>query len=329
VDCRSRPSRHDVVALKNNANQDNAVVVLDAQRALTGPCQTTDPIRRGNDEIWRGAGDVQVGNVLAPRSCNSEVLAFSQNSAMQWLENVTAWTDATGDRVDVNLVPRWQVPVTIWVVRGPFTTAINTGVGDHAAANVQRATDLYGSMNCGLTIQETITDATANPQAPSQLRRRCSDGPALRAAIGFTANRVNVYYVAEVLKEGEETLVRGASCGLVLPSPTAEDRNTILVSANHMDGESLAHELGHAFSLRDRNTTASPGAPSYLPNTNLMAGGGVTRDSLTEGQCFRINASPLSALNRNSIRVGPTRICDDPVASATCPALSLDPDPND
>lgn len=328
VNCRAVSPGPDIVRLKNNATQDNAVILLDAQRAPTGPCQTADPIYRGNDEVWRGAGDVNVGNVLAPRSCNSEVLVFSQNSAMQWLENVTAWTDATGDRVDVNLAPRWPVPVTIWVVRGPFTTTMGDGMGDHAAANVARASELYGSMNCGLTVHGTITDATANPQAPGQLRRRCSDGAGLRAAIGFTADRVNVYYIAEALKEGEETVVRGAACGLVLPSPTADDRNTLLVSADHMDGESLAHELGHALSLRDRNTSATPGAPNYLPTTNVMSGGGIDRDSLTEGQCFRVNAGPLSALNRNGIRVGPTRACDDPIASATCPALSLDPDPN-
>ena len=111
-------------------------------------------------------------------------------------------------------------------------------------------------------------------------------------------------------------------CGLVLSSPTPDDRNTILVSTLYKDAETLAHEVGHAFSLGHSNLV--PG----LPATNLMHGAGVARNSLTESQCFRVNVNPGSALNVNGVRTGPTRTCVDAAISATCPALSLDVDPN-
>jgi hypothetical protein len=65
-----------------------------------------------------------------------------------------------------------------------------------------------------------------------------------------------------------------------------------------------------------------------MPATNIMNGSGLARNSFTEGQCFRVNVNPGSALNANGVRTGPTRTCVDGAVSATCPALTLDVDPN-
>lgn len=320
---RPPPPASDVISLRNNVNQDNAVVLLDAQRNVAGPCETTDPVFRGNDERWRGKNDILIGNALATRSCNSEVAVFSQHSAMQLVENVTVWTDGTGDRLLVDLTPSLQVPLTVWVVKGPFTSAGSAGIGDRAADQVHRADDLYGQMNCGLGFQATINDATGNPNAPALLRRKCSEGASLRSGIGFTPGRLNIYYLEDVLREDTGASVRGATCGFVLPSPTTEDRNTILVHATGADDETLAHELGHAFTLAHTNTVTG------IPVTNVMNSAVNNRDSFTEGQCFRVNVNPNSALNVNGTRVGPTRNCPDGTTSPGCPALALDVSPND
>jgi hypothetical protein len=193
---------------------------------------------------------------------------------------------------------------------------------------VARANDLYGPMNCGLALPATVVDATANPSAPGLLTRKCSQADSLRRQIGFAPGQLNVYYIEDVKREepppgGGPDSVRGAMCGLVLSSPPGDaDWNTILVSTLYKDAETLAHEIGHAFSLGHSNLV--PG----MPATNIMNGSGLARNSFTEGQCFRVNVNPGSALNANGVRTGPTRTCVDGAVSATCPALTLDVDPN-
>ncbi len=318
IDCSpsTMPPASDVVSLDNNVSTDNAVVLLDARR--TAGC--------ANDEVWRGAGVIAIGNALSNAACPSEVAVFSNHNAMQLVENVPAWTDPPGDKLTVPLTPPWQVPVVIFVVKGPYTAASGGGNGDAAHDEAARANDLYGPMNCGVALQTTVVDATANPSAPGLLTRKCSQADSLRRQIGFAPGQLNVYYIEDVKREepppeGTDS-VRGAMCGLVLSSPTPDDRNTILVSTLYKDAETLAHEVGHAFSLGHSNLV--PG----LPATNLMYGTGVARNSLTESQCFRVNVNPGSALNVNGVRTGPTRTCVDAAISATCPALSLDVDPN-
>jgi hypothetical protein len=247
---------------------------------------------------------------------------------MQLLSNVTTWTDAVGDLLPVPLTPLLQAPVAIWVLRSPFMTTSGTGYGDMAKKNVDRANLLYGTMNCGVALKAGFTDATGNPNAPGLLTRKCSQAASLRTQIGFTPGALNVYYISNVVREDGAGTAKGASCGLVLattpglPAPTADDWNTILVSTQPSDAESLAHEVGHAFSLL--HTNANP----TIVGTNLMNGQNTGRNSLTEGQCFRVNVNPTSALNANGVRTGTTRSCPDAATSSDCPDLSLDVNPN-
>jgi hypothetical protein len=183
-------------------------------------------------------------------------------------------------------------------------------------------------MNCGLAVQATVVDATANPSAPGLLTRKCSQAGSLRQQIGFAPGQINVYYIGDVKREepppgGGTDSVRGAMCGLVLSSPPGDANwNTILVSTLYKDAETLAHEIGHAFSLGHANLV------SGMPATNVMYGTGMGRNSFTEGQCFRVNVNKNSALNLNGVRTGPMRMCADGTTSPTCPPLTLDVDPN-
>ena len=307
------PASQDVVRLDNNTSGDNGIVLLDARRSAG--CV--------NDEVLRGSGNVSIGNALSNGVCRSEVVVFSNHHAVQVLPNVTTWTDAAGDLLPVPLVAPWSTPVVIRVLVSPFTTSGGTGKGDIAQDDVDRANDLYGTMNCGLALQPTIIDATGNPNAPGLLTRMCSQAASLRTQIGFDPGKINVYYIADVKRDdAPDQSVRGATCGMVLSSTDPNEWNTILVSTLYEDPETLAHELGHAFTLA--HTNANPDFTSK----NIMWGSGANRTYFTEGQCFRVNVNSESALNKNGVRTGPTRSCPDGTTSDECPALSLDVTPN-
>ena len=121
----------------------------------------------------------------------------------------------------------------------------------------------------------------------------------------FTANQLNVYYV------------NGAFTGL----NCIADRNIIVIGTT-ANNQTLAHEFGHAYSLGHTNNLAGFGA------NNVMVGGGASRTHFSEGQDFRMNVNPTSALNANGVRTGPTRTCPDATTSQNCPALALDAAPN-
>jgi hypothetical protein len=298
----------DTIVITGNTSNDNAVLLVDGRR---NNCV--------NDEVWRGSGTVAVGNLRRPRSCNSEIVVFTNHSAMQLNETVVSWTDSSGDRVQLpSLAAPVSAPVFVWVVQAPFQTTQAQALTDVARGNM-----LYGMMNCGIQFTVTTRDATADPQAPSNLVRRCDQASTLRTEIGFMPGQVNAYYIAEAQNQlGQPG--RGAWCGspVLVPSPTEDDKNTILISTGLADNETLAHEVGHALSLGHTNTFPT------IPTTNLLSSGGLNRNSLTEGQCFRCNVNIESAVNRLHVRVGPTRSCPDSTSIAKCPPLSLDVNPN-
>jgi hypothetical protein len=296
-----------MIEIHNNPSGANAIVWLDGRRDM---CV--------NDEVWRGPGNILVGNVLSNSTCRSEVAVFSNASAMQLLEGVTAWTDGIGDRLPIELTPLLQVPITVWAVYGSSAETLA-----RVESHLLRADALYTTMNCGIQFDAVVNDATANPNAPGLFDRRCDQAGTLRTTIGFTPGRLNAYYIRNPLYPDGITPSRGAWCGGtdLVPSPTADDKNTLLISSQ-ADSEGLAHEIGHSLTLRHTNSNPQ------IPADNLMFGGGTNRQSITEGQCFRVNVNASSAVNLNGIRVGPTRACPDSTTDAACPALSRD-EPND
>ena len=207
----------------------------------------------------------------------------------------TSWTDGLGDIQAIRLTPLLEIPVTIWVMQGPFATTQNKILN----VDIPRAQTLYSSMKCGLEVPTTnaavvINDSTNNPRTSSLIDADCSSAANLKTDIGFTDGQLNVYYLDKI---GGFT-GRGESCGAT---------NQIIVSATYSDAESLAHEFGHAFSLV-HPTQADGSALPGISTTNLMISGGTGRDNITTGQCFRINADPLSFVNQ--FRPGlPTRVC--------------------
>src|SRR5262249_35421059 len=102
----------------------------------------------------------------------------------------------------------------------------------------------------------------------------CESLSALKSAFPPTPHRLNAYYVERV--QSTEIIggvpytfdVSGKWC--------PNDPNIVLLGSVHL--ETLAHEVGHAFSLQHTD--------GLLPVTNLMFSQSIPRDSLTTGQAF-------------------------------------------
>ncbi len=281
--------RQDIIDLDNNDGNDSAVTLLDGKRLLG--CV--------NDEQGRGTDIINKGNVLDEGSCRSEVSVFSDDDAFQLVENVTVWTDATGDRLPVDLTPNLLVnPVSVWLVRNNAAGVAN---GDIANANL-----LYNTSNCGIGFNATQQNAAGAAGIVTQAN---ACGPAWLANVQgsafYTAGQLNAYYIN----------------GAFTAFNCINDRNISVVGQN-ANNQSLAHEFGHAFSLGHTNTVAA------IPATNVMQGGGAGRNKFTEGQCFRVNVNPTSQVNVNGVGTGPTRTCADGTTSAACPSLALDSVPD-
>ncbi len=278
----------DRLRLDNNAGANASVALLDARRS--SGCV--------NDQPFHLTSVRDVGSVSSNGSCNSEVAVFSPDDAMQLRTNVNTWTSILGDVTPVDLTPDIRnTPLTVWIMRGTFANTNARLTTDRA-----RASQLFNTMGVGTIVSTpAINDATGDADTAGLLDADCDDAANLRSRIGFTAGRLNVYYL-------DDPGARGWWCG----------NNTIIIGSG-ADNESLAHEIGHAFTLDHTNTVAG------IPSTNLMITGGTGRNSITKGQAFRCNLNPSSTMNTNGTRTGITRNCPDGTTSTTCPSLALNP----
>ena len=164
----------DSIQLLNNTANDSAIALLDARRS--SGCV--------KDQVWRGNANLNVGSVLSnPQpACSSEVAVFSDDNAVAFSKDVTAWTDPLGDVLSIELQPLVREAVTYWVLKGGF--AATAGRVD---ADAKRANQLFNQMNGGIGFNTTaINDATADADTDDLLNANCDQAAALRSNIGFT-----------------------------------------------------------------------------------------------------------------------------------------------
>jgi hypothetical protein len=318
IPCR-REFECDEIAQIGNQDGDASVIQLDARRA-SGSTGCVD------DDLLRASSSDNVGNVLTPSGCRSTVAVYSSANAMEMHENVP-WTDACGDRHHVTMRPMWKMPVTFYLAVSDAAATAEWGEPVKAVAqeDVKNANQIYDDNKTGISfVADPVSDyrtlnaidlarlALALPAAlPALLQNGLSSGfqcnvtNALKVAGLYVPDRLNVFYL------------QLPGTGMTCP----DDRNVVFMALGKKPA-TLAHEFGHSLSLLGEwgHTNDVDGFDA----SNVMWGGDEVRNHISLGQAFRQNLEPVSTLNENQVRQGPTRSCPLKQDTPECPALGDD-----
>lgn len=309
----------DQIAQTGNTDGDRSVILMDARR---------QPGANGcsDDEVLRATETAQVGSVLRPAGCRSEVGVFSEGQAMTFREEVTDWRDACGDVVPVKLEPMLELPVKAWIAVSNLDSLLWWGEPDPKVVvkeDFADAAQLYDENKTGIAFDWEPREV--EPEGWALIKEKLADTPVLDLllepdvasavcsltdgleSIGFRdPDRLNVYYLPLPFT--------GMICD--------DDRNVIFVGLVKKPG-TLAHEFGHALSL-----LGPGGHPNDLPGfeaTNVMwVRDSTPRNHFSLGQAFRMNVDETSRLNVMGVRQGHTRRCLPDLTSEECPAPHLD-----
>lgn len=245
------------------------------------------------------AASIGVGELSAAPQSN-EVIGFTNARPPKYLS--TPWTGG-GDAFNLAFKPVIGIPVTVWIVKGPFADQ-----RQHAIEACIRTSAIWHNERMGVIFTPfDIIDATADPQASAHYAFPDGDvgdvvWKPLRDDIGFVAGRLNIYWV--------ETVNGGTGSGWSnFGAQIAMGKNT--------GDELLSHEIGHAFSLTHVNGDAN------FNTENIMHSASNTREFITEGQLFRAHLNPASILNAvYNARPGElTRNCSYSDATSLCPNI--------
>lgn len=279
-----------------NANGDAGILIDGREAGVT----VND---RGRVGANSGPVLLNAGDDITADPGRNEVITFGSNRAPT--RTSTPWTD-DDDAFEAPLASRLNLPVTVWIVQGPFSTQ-----RDRAIDACVETSAIWDDERIGVRFSEfLIRDATADPDITSAIldsvggdARNWDDFSTL---IGFDAGRINIYYIDTV--DGSTTTGWSDFGGrIVMGRETLPDL--------------LSHEIGHAFSLR--HSVNCGVASANFDATNVMAQCSSSRQFLTEAQVFRAHFNPTSTINDlYGARPGaPTAICVSATGSAECPVL--------
>ena len=277
----------DLVNLTNRASGEDVAVLADGTK--DGSFQSDLAYASSTDAV--AVGPFEAGS--------GEVIVFTNRRPVQ-LEEGVIWTDEHGDEVAVDFPAEIAIPVTVWIVKGPFSTQ-----RDRAIDACVTTAAILSSEHIGLRFSEfEIVDATGDAQASKYFDFDCSMQSGLETDIGKRSGRINVYYVETV--DGGSS--RGQACSI---------GSDFVAMGDATGDELLIHELGHDFGLFHIDTLTN------FDQTNVMHSASSSRAFITEGQVFRAHLRSNSALNfLYGARPGqPIRECSQSADSSSCPRI--------
>jgi len=243
--------------------------------------------------------EIATTNYRSSASSN-EVIGFTNDRPPKHV--MTPWTPQR-DTFDVAFAPLLHIPVTVWIIKGPFDQQRL-----HAIEACIRTSAIWHAERMGVEFSPfEIRDATGDPEAAAHYAFPNGDvgdsvWKPLRDDIGFIPNRLNIYWV--------DTVNGGSGNGW-------SNFGAQIVMGQNSGDELLSHEIGHAFSLTHTN------GDNNFNVENIMASASNTRQYVTEGQLFRSHVNPTSVLNAlYNARSGEiTRTCTYASSGPLCPVI--------
>jgi hypothetical protein len=192
----------------------------------------------------------------------NEAVAFADGLPPAVRQDVR-WT-AGRDTLRLDFAPRVQVPLTFWIIGGPYDV-----VRGRMELQLMGAATTWG--RAGIEFADVRwVDATAHPRAGEFQGETQACGPA--QGVGMDESRTNIYVTGPLVKDGVQYSGYQCSAGIIFMTSAASHSGL------------LAHELGHTFDLNHRSTGDNIMDP-YLDSFDL-----------TDGQIFRAHASAGSAI---------------------------------
>ncbi|MDZ7627581.1 MAG: hypothetical protein U5J99_04125 [Parvularculaceae bacterium] len=280
-----------------NAGGDAGVLIDGAEGGLA----FNDRGRVGSNN---GVVLLNAGESVALGPNRNEAIAFGALRAPA--RTPTPWTD-NDDGFETPLASRLNLPVTVWIVQGPFGAQ-----RDRAIDACVETSAIWDAERIGVRFSEfLIRDATNDPDiTPAILDSVGGDSrnwDDFSTLIGFDAGRINIYWINTV--EG-------------MTGWGWSDFGGRIVMARDTLPDLLSHEIGHAFSLR--HSVNCGAASADFDATNVMAQCSNSRQFLTEAQVFRSHFNMTSSVNAlYSARPGaPTVSCIGSGLTEECPALN-------
>ncbi len=281
---------------------EDRVVLLNATEDEHGIL--VDGIRAGkevNDSTFVFKGSGQYISNFRLSTVSNEVIAFAKGRPMA-IHTGVPWTDGT-DRDTLTFADNFELPITIWIVKGPYDTQ-----EDKALLSVAEANAIFLEERMGVTLVPNVKNAipdTFDFFFSPLYEFDCAEKEALKS-VGYIPGQINVYYVGTVVEAGTGAYVTNAGNGC--------GEAGFIVMGENTGTNLLVHEVGHKFGLGHTNLL------SDFDNTNVMHSSSSVRAYFTEGQVFRAHIHIPSDINTvYNARPGQiTRNCFESVANATC-----------
>jgi hypothetical protein len=320
------PPLTDELNLVDNAFGDDSAIVLDARREAG--CM--------NGHRTDAAATATYANLKSPTgACRQEIAVFSEGLNVDpWEVPIRIWISAPESTAEVYYLNQYLssiLPVPLVFDSNNTTSKLLVRVTDE----IDEANYLFDTNKAGVDVKTDVqytivnnivamagvytaglflwTDCAKAVSALAEYKKFSVDILGLPPI--HEEGAINVYYIGTSFVAGGVSTITGAECP-----------NGLIVVGSGASETTLAHELGHAFSLRhvrppsDLYDCDADGASDFAAN-NIMWWGGIDRDEFTIGQNWHINFNDESILNwpgLSNTRVGPSRSCGDGSGTVEC-----------
>ena len=285
----------DTLRVNNGAG--DVGVLVDGQSSIS--VNDLGRVGNGNGQVVFDVGALD--SAAAPD--RNEAISFGKDRAPQ--RAGMSWTNSNDD-FTMSLGNELAVPVTVWIVQGPFNDQ-----RDHAVDACVETGAIWDAERIGIRFSQfEIRDATSDPDIDSAIldstggdNRNWDD---FSNDIGFINGRINIYWI--------NTVEGSTSTGW-------SDFGSRIVMGRNTGDELLSHELGHGVSLR--HPSGCGGSTTNFNATNVMWPCSSSREFLSEGQVFRAHFNDTSSINNlyNARPGEPTETCQSATNTAICPSL--------